>query len=428
VVFSLFVVMNPRRATIVGSITAWLFLPNVIYELQSFPDYTKASATSVGVLLGTMAFGIKWLLAFRPRWFDLPMLVWCFCPFASSMANGLGEYDGMSESLRQTVEWGLPYFIGRVYFSDLQGLRELAIGIVIGGLVYVPFCLWEIRMSPQLQNQIYGPGGGYFGEVVYGGFRPRVFLRNGLELGMWMTSGALLGYWLWATGSLKKLGKLPFGLLVLALLGTTFLCKSTGSLALLVAAIGMYFTMKWTKCRWPAILLLLAAPCYMGVRASGLWSGSEATSLVKAVLNERRAESLQTRIDNEDMLTAKALQQPAFGWGGWGRSRVFDEESEKDISITDGMWVIAIGTNGLVGLTALYTALLMPLLLLIKRFPAPYWRDPALAPVASMTVLLGLYSLDSLANAFVNPVYLLALGGLTGALGTRPKPQTTYSR
>jgi len=33
--------------------------------------------------------------------------------------NGSGVYDGLSVMLSQIVTWGLPYFIGRVYFDDL---------------------------------------------------------------------------------------------------------------------------------------------------------------------------------------------------------------------------------------------------------------------------------------------------------------------
>ena len=59
------------------------------------------------------------------------MFIWCVCPFISSMGNNLGMYDGFSAVAYQVTSWGLPYFIGRIYFNDLVGLRELAIAIVI---------------------------------------------------------------------------------------------------------------------------------------------------------------------------------------------------------------------------------------------------------------------------------------------------------
>ncbi len=41
------------------------------------------------------------------------MAVWCACPIASSLTNGLGLYDGLSASFGRFVMWGLPYLLGR---------------------------------------------------------------------------------------------------------------------------------------------------------------------------------------------------------------------------------------------------------------------------------------------------------------------------
>ena len=46
--------------------------------------------------------------------------------------------------------------MGRAYFGDVKGLRELATVLFIGGLIYIPLYLYEIRLSPQLHNTIYG--------------------------------------------------------------------------------------------------------------------------------------------------------------------------------------------------------------------------------------------------------------------------------
>src|SRR5258707_458001 len=109
---------------------------------------------------------------------------------------------------------------------------------------------------------------------------------------------------------------------------------------------------------------------------------------------------------NEDLLVNKALKQPVFGWGGWSRARVTDD-SGKDISITDGMWVIAIGNNGLVGLISFNAALLLPLILLIRRCPIRAWQSPTIAPSCALATLAALYSIDCIANAMLNPIYYL---------------------
>src|SRR4051812_47822860 len=151
-VFALFAYLPPRRAMITSFVGAWLFLPMASYPLPFLPDYTKMSATCVGVFLATLVFDTNRVLRFRPSWVDLPLAVFCGGAFVTSITNGLGVWDGSSNMLSQVITWGLPYFIGRLYCSDSRGLRELAVGIFIGGLLYVPFCLFEMRMSPQLHN------------------------------------------------------------------------------------------------------------------------------------------------------------------------------------------------------------------------------------------------------------------------------------
>ena len=133
------------------------------------------------------------------------MATWCLCPIPSSVLNTLGLYDGLSASFDYLVTWGLPYLIGRTFFTRFEHLREMSIHILIGGIIYVPLCLWEVRMSPQLHLTVYGFDSGW-GEVVYGGYRPKVFMSTGLELGLWMAATATTGIWLWGSGGLKSFG------------------------------------------------------------------------------------------------------------------------------------------------------------------------------------------------------------------------------
>src|SRR5690349_6575403 len=127
-VILLFALMPPRRAVIAAFLLAWLFLPMAGYSVPGLPDYTKMSATTFGVLMGAALFDTDRLLRWRPKWVDIPMFCWCCTPFVPSYLNGLGIYGGVSEIVRGFIIWGLPYIIGRVYFTDLEGLRELALG------------------------------------------------------------------------------------------------------------------------------------------------------------------------------------------------------------------------------------------------------------------------------------------------------------
>lgn len=403
-----------RQGIIVSFITAWLFLPEAKFPLPGFPDYTKASATCYGILLATIIFDAKRFSSFRLGWLDLPMLIWCICPFASSISNNLGWYDGVTAVMQQTMGWGVPYYLGRIYFSDLDGLRKLAIGIFTGGLIYVPLCLFEVRMSPQLHSTIYGFHAHSFGQTIrYGGFRPTVFMKHGLAVGAWMMAATLIGVWLWKAGVIKQLWSIPIRWLVAALLLTTVLVKSTGALLLLVTGIIILFVAKWFRTSLVLLFLIVSIWSYLYVGATGSFSGDQIVSVVSEVIDEDRAGSLMFRFDNEEILSAKARQRMIFGWGGWGGNRVYNEWGE-DISVTDSLWIITFGAYGVVGLISITASLLLPVIGFIQRYPASLWFHRKVAPAAALAVLLVLYMVDCVLNAMSNPVYTLACGSIAG--------------
>src|SRR5262249_30746288 len=125
----LFAFVPARKAVIAGILLGWMFLPIYTYDLPSMPDYTKTSAITLGVLFSALLFDPRTVLSYRPSLVDLPMAVWCLCPIASSLSNDLGLYDGVSTALTEVFTWGIPYFLGRVYFGDAMGLRMLAAGL-----------------------------------------------------------------------------------------------------------------------------------------------------------------------------------------------------------------------------------------------------------------------------------------------------------
>jgi len=414
VAMALFTLMPPRRAALVSYIAAWLFLPVSAIELPGIPDLTKITATSLGAIAGVVLFDAKRLSAFRFSWVDMPAVVWCTSTMVSSLTNGYGAYDGFSGILQQLFTWGIPYFIGRLYFSDLAGLRELAVGVFIGGLVYVPLCLLELRLSPQLHNWVYGFHPTHFAMTVrYGGYRPMVFMQHGLMLGMWMTSASLVGVWLWHTGAIKRMFNLPMSWLAMGQLVVTVMCKSSGAIALLIIGLGVLFSTRVIKSSIVVIALVLIPPLYMWVRTEQWWQGEEIVEFAKN-LGPERADSVLGRFENENLLTAHALEKRWFGWGGWDAWRVKDPDTGEDITVADGMWVITFGEGGLVALIAVTVMVLLPILLLARRVPVRNWVYPAVAGPAALAVLLILYLIDNLLNAMLNPVYMIAAGGLSG--------------
>ncbi|MFN0132395.1 MAG: O-antigen ligase domain-containing protein [Phycisphaerales bacterium] len=414
----LFAAMPSRRAVIVGFLGAWMFLPMAGYPIQGLPDYTKSTATALGVLLATAIFDGNRLLTFRFRLIDLPMLAYCTIPVLSALSAGYGLYEGISSILNQSFMWGIPYFIGRLFFRDLESLRELAVGIFIGGLVYMPLCLFEIRMSPQLHNLVYGFHQHDFLQTLRGaGYRPTVFMQHGLAVGTFMCTAALAGVWLWRSRVIRTLWGIPTAWLALALLLTAILCKSTGATALMFIGLGTLFVGQALGMRWLLLGLALAPVAYVLFRTVGGWSGSILVEITR-LISDQRAESLQTRIDSETNLWR--LVQPDLFLGS-GRFVYAALRGEVGV-IPDGMWIIALGCNGLFGLAAFLGAMVLPSARFARRYAARYWNHPTLAPAVVLAAVCALYMCDCLFNAMINPVLLLALGGLA-TLVSNPLPR-----
>jgi hypothetical protein len=75
-----------------------------------------------------------------------------------------------------------------------------------------------------------------------------------------------------------------------------------------------------------------------------------------------------------------------------------------------------------VGLLLLGCLLAIPPLVLLSRVHVRHWNDPRVAASAAMAVVLLLWAVDGLLNAFVSPIYLIMAGSVTNtciAAGSR---------
>ncbi len=59
---------------------------------------------------------------------------------------------------------------------------------------------------------------------------------------------------------------------------------------------------------------------YPALRGANIIPVDTITALTESI-NPDRAGSFNFRLENEDILLARANQKPLTGWGGWGRSR-----------------------------------------------------------------------------------------------------------
>lgn len=404
-----------RKAIIFSFVIAWLFLPISTYAFPGIPDLTKFSATSYSVLLAVFIFDADRLKSFRIGWWDIPMAAFCFTPILTSILNGLGAYDGASASLSTIVVWGIPYFIGRLYLGSLIAIRELATGIFAGGLIYIPLCLYEIRLSPQLHRIVYGFFPHEFGQTIrYGGFRPQVFMQHGLEVGLWMLAATLVGFWFWKAGTIKKVGGIPMPPLVLILFITFVLCKSTGAWGMCVLGLLLLFSVTTLRTALPIYLIVGVIVFHLVMNTFGTAEHTKTLveSLYNSPISAERVQSLEFRFDNEEFLTAHAKKRFWFGWGGFDRNRPVDENGEI-LGVTDSLWIVHFGIRGMVGLIANYGFFLLPIIAVTWKCPVRLWGRPEYAPVAVMTIILLMYASDCLLNAMVNPILILSLGALS---------------
>ena len=403
---------------VIGTIATWVLLPMGGIDFAGLPNYDKFIAISIGILVGTAIFDSNRIVSFRPRWFDLVPLTYCLSNYATGISNDLGAYAAASTAFRQMMVWLVPYLIGRLYLTDAADFRELTLGLIISGICLAPLCLFESKMSPRLLTDIYGMRNAGW-RYRYGGFRPQIFFQDGLALGLWMNTVALAAWWLWRTRGFRMLWGFRSGGIVLALVVTVLLCRAVGATVLILGGIVILWCCSKFQVKWLLACLLSIAPIYYSVRITSFWTGQSGVDLATTLLGSERGGSLQTRLQEEDLIINKAMRRPLLGWGGFDRARTMDDNHAVAIAIDsefrigiDSLWTILLGESGLIGLGTVTLILEWPVLLFLLRFPVRQWDHPEVAAVTVMAVIVALFMFDCLSNAMLNPVYIIAAGGL----------------
>jgi hypothetical protein len=428
----LFWKLAPARASAFSLIGGWLFLPTARFADSvagvDFPfwimpsclpsDYwtTKARVIGVALLLGVMAFDPKAWLRFRPSFFDLPILGWCLVPLASGLVNGVSPVVSTANLAYQTLSWGVPYLIGRLYFSDPQGMNILARAIIAGGLIYVPFCLVENVAGPIFYRLAYGfHAYQKDGATRYLGFRPIVWLEHGNQLGTWMASSAMVSAWLWRSGMLKTFAKLPGSLVVSTLVTVAVATQSAGAVILLVGGLVILEVMWRFDRKWPLVALLSLPLIFVGARAANLFDAKALA--MKTSLGRKLADtsvkldrqSLGWRLRVEERAAKVALQRPALGWGRWDWWR-----EASTLERPWGLLSLVMGMYGVVGLAALVALLALPIAAFLNLGSPRFWINPSRASASALAWSLALNELDAILNSNFLLLYVAVAGGLIG--------------
>ena len=69
---------------------------------------------------------------------------------------GMGFKDGMFVGISEFFPGCLAFYLGYMLFRGTRDIERLLAGLGIAGIVYCPFAIVEMRMSPQFQHWVYG--------------------------------------------------------------------------------------------------------------------------------------------------------------------------------------------------------------------------------------------------------------------------------
>jgi len=373
---------------------------------------TKATVTGFTGLLWALRFDLRSFRRFRLTFWDLPMLMWCIVPLLSAIANPDFFAPGMAGEVYQILAWGVPWVLGRLYFSDTASLRLAAKAFVIAGLLYVPICLLEVCIGPQIYAHLYG----YQPYRLvrphrYLGYRPIGLLETGTQLGIWMATSALIAVWLWLRHTVDRILGIPAVWVAAILCATTLLCQSVGSILLLAGLLPFVFVSRRYFPRVCAVLLVMGILLYAGLRLTKVVSframvkRNPVIHSAAVFLKKIGRRSLAIRLERDELTMDLALEQPILGsgeWDWWRNTRLRPS----------GLWLLAFGAYGLFGLVALEALQLIPIVRVVW-FPLARSDIEDLNLRHAFVAVTLMTAIDNLLNnAMILPL-LLVMGGMS---------------
>lgn len=337
--------------------------------------------------------------------------------FGPLVLPGLTERDVPSMIVRDAFMMYIPFFLAYVLIRTPEALKDLLWTVLVVALFYAPLALFEVRMSPRFHSWVYGfHQQGFLMSVRGSLYRPFVFMRHGLALSLFFSTALAFAAAL-ARARLPVLRASAWawtGFMALVLVLSRSLGAALfGAVSLLVLA-----TTKGNLARRLALGLAAVALLFPILRATDVFPTEALVSTAERHSAER-AESLAFRFQNEDILVERALQRPLFGWGGFGRSRVYSDEG-RDVSITDGFWVIRLGATGAAGFLLAFGLICAPVALAYRRLPSV--RHPRVRIlVEALTLVLAIRAVDLLPNGLFSPLTLFFAGALAGVVRAPPR-------
>lgn len=409
------------KGVLLSLLGAYMFLPaGFAINIPGIPSFNKFSVVSMTLLAYMLMTRREFGYSALSRPIKLLLVGFVIAPFFTVFSNmnsylflpGLTYYDGLTDAVGQLL-YILPFLIGVKYFRAYESQYVLFKYFAIAAVVYALLALYEVRMSPQLHNILYGffPHS-WLQQVRSGGFRAIVFMGHGLLVALFLA----IGLGVWAVINKNKNRFLPVDnkvIILLVLIALIFM----KSLAALIFGLFLFFMitfMTTKKMHLASVMIALVFMTYPITSSMGIFPHDDIVDVAYSI-NPERGQSLEFRFKNENMLLDHASLKPFFGWGGWGRNRVYNAETGEDLSVTDGKWILTLGIRGWFGFLAEFLLIVIPIWMaykIQKKYKTMDSKERAL--LAAHALIVSIILLDQMPNASLNPLYLLLIGSLLG--------------
>jgi hypothetical protein len=422
---------RPSIAVAVSLVAAVLLLPERVEltDLPALPPLDKQVVAALSALLASALLGRRQLFGRPSREWVVVVVLMALSALGTSFTNGDGLtyahlhlpgmsfLDAVNLFLTDMIVVVVPFFLSRAAFRTPRDLRDLYSVVIGAAIVYVPLAVVEMRLSPQLHNWAYGFHQHAFIQTVRGsGYRPMVFMAHGLALAFFFATALFLAAGQSRIGA--KVLRVSTRIWTAVLAGTLLLCRSMGSAIYGILLLPVVLGLRDRVLVRIAAALAVLAVLYPALRSVGAIP-TEALVGAATSLDPVRASSLEIRFVNEDALLDRAKERILFGWGTYGRSRVFDAYGQ-DRSVTDGWWIIQLGSRGVSGYLIDIGLLLIPVFLALKRFRAIATRADRVL-VATLALVSALGVVELIPNGLFSYLPFFFSGALSGIVRKPPE-------
>lgn len=421
---------RPEVGVAVVLVGATLLLPELVaFDPPLLPPFDKTTIACTCALAGLLLFRRGRLAAAPPgRRVDLFLVLLMIGAIGTVTTNAdafrvgpvaigaLAPWDVLSMVVRDLLAIAVPFYLGRAVHRDARDARTLLLVLVAGAVAYAPLIFVELVMSPQLHRWVYGFHQHEFVQTMRGGgYRPMVFMSHGLAVALFVAIACVA-----ATAFAReriRIAPLSSRLVAAGLLVVLLSCKSSAA----AVYIAVLVPLAWFAAPRAQALIVAVAACvtlaYPLLRATEAFP-IDAVVTASKTISEQRAASVAFRFQNERLLLDRAAERPWFGWGGFQRGLVFDEDSGKQVAIPDGHWIVQLGTRGVVGFVGVFGLLSWPLLAFPRSLARVRGKRDRVV-LCGLALVVAVSLVDLLPNGLYTCLPFYLAGALYGASRAR---------